>query len=58
MQARVRELEHEIRRLCDEVSTDPLTQVANRRGLMQAFETERAAPSARCRTASPRWPSR
>jgi len=42
MQARVSELEHEIRRLSDEVSTDPLTQVANRRGLMQAFETERA----------------
>ena len=43
MQARVGELEREIRRLSDEVSTDPLTQVANRRGLMQAFETERAA---------------
>jgi len=43
MQARVTELEREIRRLSDEVSTDPLTQVANRRGLMQAFETERAA---------------
>lgn len=43
MQERVAELELEIRRLSDEVSTDPLTQVANRRGLMQAFETERAA---------------
>lgn len=43
MQERVTELEREIRRLSDEVSTDPLTQVANRRGLMQAFETERAA---------------
>ncbi len=40
MQARVVELEDEIRRLSNEVSTDPLTQVANRRGLMQAFETE------------------
>jgi diguanylate cyclase len=42
MQLRVAELEQEIRRLSSEVSTDPLTQVANRRGLMQAFETERA----------------
>jgi diguanylate cyclase len=37
---RVRELEAELRRLSDEVSTDMLTQVANRRGLQQAFETE------------------
>ncbi|WP_428422624.1 diguanylate cyclase domain-containing protein [Methylibium sp.] len=42
MQTRVAELEDEIRRLSDEVSTDPLTQIANRRGLLQAFETERA----------------
>ncbi len=42
MQARVVELEDEIRRLSDEVSTDPLTQIANRRGLQQAFETEQA----------------
>lgn len=42
MQARVAELEDEIRRLSDEVSTDPLTQIANRRGLQQAFETEQA----------------
>jgi diguanylate cyclase len=39
---RVEELEVELRRLSDEVSTDPLTQIANRRGLMQAFEAERA----------------
>ena len=39
---RVNELETEMRRLSDEVSTDQLTQIANRRGLMQAFETERA----------------
>ncbi|MDQ6684928.1 MAG: diguanylate cyclase, partial [Pseudomonadota bacterium] len=39
---RVSQLENEMRRLSDEVSTDQLTQVANRRGLMQAFETERA----------------
>ena len=39
---RVTELESELRRLSDEVSTDQLTQVANRRGLMQAFETARA----------------
>jgi diguanylate cyclase len=40
MQLRVRELEGELRRLSDEVSTDALTQVANRRGLMQAFDDE------------------
>ncbi len=39
---RVGELESELRRLSSEVSTDQLTQVANRRGLLQAFETERA----------------
>ncbi|MBV9890940.1 MAG: diguanylate cyclase [Rhizobacter sp.] len=39
---RVVELEDEMRRLSDEVSTDQLTQIANRRGLMQAFEIERA----------------
>lgn len=42
LSARVGELESELRRLSDEVSTDQLTQVANRRGLMQAFESERA----------------
>ena len=35
---RVNELETEMRRLSDEVTTDPLTQVANRRGLMQSFD--------------------
>ncbi len=40
LQTRVRELEGELRRLSDEVSTDALTQVANRRGLAQAFEIE------------------
>jgi diguanylate cyclase len=39
---RVVELEGEMRRLSDEVSTDQLTQIANRRGLLQAFEAERA----------------
>jgi len=39
---RVDELEGEMRRLSEEVSTDQLTQVANRRGLLQAFESERA----------------
>jgi len=39
---RVTQLEDEMRRLSDEVSTDQLTQIANRRGLMQAFEVERA----------------
>jgi diguanylate cyclase len=40
LELRVRELEAESRRLSEEVSTDALTQVANRRGLMQAFEAE------------------
>jgi diguanylate cyclase len=40
--ARVNELEAEMRRLSDEVSTDQLTQVANRRGLLLAFDAERA----------------
>lgn len=35
---RVNELETEMRRLSDEVTTDPLTQIANRRGLLQAFD--------------------
>ena len=39
---RVNQLEDEMKRLSDEVSTDQLTQVANRRGLMQMFEMERA----------------
>ena len=39
---RVNQLEDEMKRLSDEVSTDQLTQIANRRGLMQAFEVERA----------------
>jgi diguanylate cyclase len=42
MRRRVRELEDELRRLSDEVCTDALTQVANRRGLAQAFDAERA----------------
>jgi diguanylate cyclase len=37
---RVSELEGELRRLSDEVSTDQLTQIANRRGLLQAFDIE------------------
>jgi diguanylate cyclase len=42
LEARVRELETELRRLSEEVLTDALTQVANRRGLQQAFEAESA----------------
>jgi diguanylate cyclase len=42
LSARVRTLEDELRRLSDEVATDQLTQIANRRGLLAAFETERA----------------
>jgi diguanylate cyclase len=37
---RVNELEDELKRLSEEVSTDQLTQIANRRGLMRHFETE------------------
>jgi len=39
---RVEALEGELRRLSNEVQTDQLTQVANRRGLIAAFETEKA----------------
>jgi diguanylate cyclase len=39
---RVSTLEHELRRLSAEVATDPLTQVANRRGMVAEFEVERA----------------
>jgi diguanylate cyclase len=39
---RVVELEVELRRLSEEVSTDQLTKIANRRGLLQAFEVERS----------------
>lgn len=42
LEERVRELETELRRLSDEVATDALTQIANRRGMMQAFEVEQA----------------
>lgn len=42
---RVQALEDELRRLSEEVSTDQLTQVANRRGLMSSFEVERARHS-------------
>ena len=37
---RVRELEDELRQLSEEVSIDALTQVANRRGLAEAFDAE------------------
>lgn len=39
---RVEQLEGELRRLSNEVHTDQLTQVANRRGLIQAFGIEQA----------------
>lgn len=42
LSSRVRDLESELRRLSEEVSIDALTQVANRRGLAQAFEAETA----------------
>ncbi len=37
LQARVQALEQELQRLADEATTDTLTQIANRRGLMQVF---------------------
>jgi diguanylate cyclase len=42
LNSRVRELEGQLQRLSEEVSTDALTQVANRRGLAQAFDVESA----------------
>ena len=42
---KVKALEDEIRRLSEEVSTDPLTQVANRRGLMRVFDQEQSRMS-------------
>lgn len=42
LESKVRELEQELRRLSDEVATDQLTQVANRRGMMVQFEQEQA----------------
>lgn len=39
---KVSALESELRRLSEEVSTDQLTQIANRRGLLNAFEAERS----------------
>lgn len=42
LSAQVQTLENELRRLSDEVSTDQLTQIANRRGLIRAFEAERS----------------
>jgi diguanylate cyclase len=42
MTVRVVELEGELKRLSNEVSTDQLTQIANRRGLLQAFEAEKS----------------
>jgi diguanylate cyclase len=40
---RVQELERELVRLSDEVSTDQLTRIANRRGLIRDFEKEVSA---------------
>ncbi|MBV8501807.1 MAG: diguanylate cyclase [Paucibacter sp.] len=40
--AKVQSLEDELRQLSSEVQTDQLTQIANRRGLIKAFEQEQA----------------
>jgi diguanylate cyclase len=42
MADRVVELEAELRQLSQEVGTDQLTQIANRRGLLRCFDAERA----------------
>ncbi len=42
MSQRVHQLEDELRQLSQEVSTDQLTQVANRRGLITRFDAERS----------------
>jgi diguanylate cyclase len=42
LESQVRGLEAELRQLSEEVGTDALTQVANRRGLGKVFEVERA----------------
>ncbi|MET0335890.1 MAG: diguanylate cyclase [Rhizobacter sp.] len=42
LSGRVVELETELRRLSEDVSTDQLTKIANRRGLLQAFDAEQA----------------
>ncbi|MBV8379617.1 MAG: diguanylate cyclase [Paucibacter sp.] len=42
LSAKVEALEDELRKLSSEVQTDQLTQIANRRGLIKAFEQEQA----------------
>jgi len=42
LESKVRALESELRRVSDEATTDALTQIANRRGLQQAFVAEAA----------------
>lgn len=42
MAERVHQLEAELRQLSQEVGTDQLTQIANRRGLLRQFEVERS----------------
>ncbi|WP_242615493.1 GGDEF domain-containing protein [Sphaerotilus mobilis] len=42
MAERVRQLEDELRQLSQEVGTDQLTQIANRRGLLRQFEVEQS----------------
>ncbi|MCZ8077080.1 MAG: diguanylate cyclase, partial [Paucibacter sp.] len=42
LSAKVAELEGELQRLSNEVQTDQLTQIANRRGLLAAFAVEQA----------------
>ena len=53
LQSRVQALEVELRRLSDEATTDALTQIANRRGLAQAFAAEKARTEAAGANAPP-----
>ena len=51
---KVQSLEDELRKLSSEVQTDQLTQIANRRGLIKAFEQEQAKSEREAKADAPR----
>ena len=51
---KVQSLEDELRKLSNEVQTDQLTQIANRRGLIKAFEQEQAKSEREAKADAPR----